>query len=431
MTFTKFTPTVPTGWLAPGGVPRFANGRFLATAINLTTLKSGYLGSADGVAWTPIGYYNEAPTPPPGQSRLYFHSDLAYGNGKYIIAGIDQAQTISTKTSLPLLMVLDESLVPATPTAPAISAQPVATAAVVGRSATLSVTATGTGNTYQWRKDNAAIAGATAATYTIASVTAASAGNYSVVVSNSVGNLTSSVVALSIVTADRAGRLINLSVLTEIAAAGDSFTLGYVVGGANTSGVKPLVIRAAGPSLGALGVPGTLADPKLETFAGTLSTGGNDDWGGSASLTTALAGVGAFAYTGPTSKDAAVSANILSRDNSVAVSGVGPATGKVIAEVYDATPAASFAATTPRLLNVSVRKELGTGLTAGFVLGGTTPTRVLIRVVGPGLAAFGVGGTVADPQLTLFAGSAKIGENNDWGGGADLTAAFTSVGAFA
>jgi hypothetical protein len=68
----------------------------------------------------------------------------------------------------------------------------------------------------------------------------------------------------------------------------------------------------------------------------------------------------------------------------------------------------------------------------GFVLGGSTPTKVLVRAIGPTLGSFGVPGTVADPQLTLFnSSSAKIGENNDWGGTAELTAAFTSVGAFA
>jgi len=228
------------------------------------------------------------------------------------------------------------------------------------------------------------------------------------------------------------GRLINLSILTAIATPGDSFTLGYVVGGAGAVGVKRLVIRAAGPSLGALGVAGTLADPKLELFAGSLKSAENDDWGGSRELTAALLNVGAFAYVSPTSLDSAVDAVISTRDNSVVVSASNAGTGTVIAEVYDATPTASFATITPRLLNVSVRKHLGTGLTAGFVLGGSAPTKVLIRAVGPGLAAFGVPGTVVDPQLTLFNDkSVKLAENNDWLGTAELTAAFASVGAFA
>ena len=49
-----------------------------------------------------------------------------------------------------------------------------------------------------------------------------------------------------------------------------------------------------------------------------------------------------------------------------------------------------------------------------------------------GLAAFGVEGTVVDPQLTLFnSSSTRVDSNDNWGGSAALTAAFASVGAFA
>ena len=233
-------------------------------------------------------------------------------------------------------------------------------------------------------------------------------------------------------TVSTAGRLINLSVLTDLTVPDDKFTLGYVVGGADATGTKPVVLRAVGPSLGAFGVTGTLADPQLETFAGSSSTGGNDNWGGSLSLTTALANVGAFAFALPGSLDSAIANRLSSRDNSVEISSANRGTGKVLAEIYDATPTANFTTTTPRLLNVSVRKHLGSGITAGFVLGGASPTKILIRAVGPGLAAFGVPSTVVDPQLTLFNGqSVKLAENNDWLGTAELTAAFSSVGAFA
>jgi hypothetical protein len=294
------------------------------------------------------------------------------------------------------------------------------------------VTVTGTAPlTYQWRKDGTPILGATTATFTLSSVQPSDAAAYAVVITNPAGSSTSNVAMLG-VTIPNPGRLINLSVLTDIATAGDDFTLGYVVGGNSTSGAKPLVIRAAGPSLGALGVPGTLDDPKLELFARSAKTSENDNWGGSTSLSSALSAVGAFAYTGPASKDAATTASITTRDNSVRVSAAGSGTGAVIAEIYDATPAASFTTATPRLINVSVRKHLGSGLTMGFVVGGATPAKVLVRGIGPTLGAFGVPGTVVDPQLTLFnSSSVKIGENNDWGGTAPLTAAFASVGAFA
>jgi hypothetical protein len=69
-------------------------------------------------------------------------------------------------------------------------------------------------------------------------------------------------------------------------------------------------------------------------------------------------------------------------------------------------------------------------LTAGFVIGGSTPVRVLIRAAGPTLGAFSVAGALADPTLAVYAGKTKIAENNDWGGTAELKAAFHAVNAF-
>ncbi|MSU22956.1 MAG: hypothetical protein EXS32_03945 [Opitutus sp.] len=229
------------------------------------------------------------------------------------------------------------------------------------------------------------------------------------------------------------GRLINLSILTDLAA-GDTFTMGYVVGGANTSGPKALLARAAGPSLAQLGVTGAHTDPKLESFTGAAKLAENDNWGGAVGISTAFAQVGAFAYISADSKDAALfNPAVAPGGNSVVVSGIGNAKGTVIAELYDATPAATVGATTPRLINVSVLKNLGAGLTVGFVIGGGSAKNVLIRAIGPTLGTlFNVGGVENNPQLTLFnASSVKIGENDDWGGTSALTAAFTAVGAFA
>jgi hypothetical protein len=161
----------------------------------------------------------------------------------------------------------------------------------------------------------------------------------------------------------------------------------------------------------------------------------NDDWGGAAGLSAAFASVGAFPYAAGGSKDAAVFNSAFAVGSyTVQVAGTGGA-GIVIAEIYDATPASSFTAATPRLVNVSVLKQIGAGasLTAGFVVGGTGGKQILIRAVGPGLAQLGVGGTMSDPQLTLNQSgvAAAIGANNDWGGGAALATAFTRVGAFA
>lgn len=61
-----------------------------------------------------------------------------------------------------------------------------------GDSTTLTVSAIGVPPlSYQWRKNGSAIAGATGPTYTVANVSAANAGSYDVVVSNSFGSATS------------------------------------------------------------------------------------------------------------------------------------------------------------------------------------------------------------------------------------------------
>ena len=315
-----------------------------------------------------------------------------------------------------------------------LTTQPASQTVKAGQGVSLAVVATGsTALSYQWFKNDIAIAGATNAGFAIGTAQVSDAGNYTVRVSGGGLNVLSSTATLTVtpVVTGPTARLVNLSILTDVATAGDSFTMGYVVGGAGTSGAKPVLIRAAGPSLAPLGVTGFLADPKLELFAGSTRTGENDNWGGTSALTAAFSAVGAFAYINNTSLDAAALVSISAGDNSVRVSASGAGTGTVIAELYDSTPIAGATATTPRLVNVSVLKHLGTGLTAGFVIDGTGAKTVLIRAIGPTIGAtFNVPGVVADPQLTLFSGQTSIGSNDNWGGTAALTAAFGQVGAF-
>lgn len=94
-----------------------------------------------------------------------------------------------------------------------------------------------------------------------------------------------------------------------------------------------------------------------------------------------------------------------------------------------------------QIVNTSVRVQVGTGaniLITGFVIG-STPKTLLFRAVGPGLSAFGVPGTLADPTMTLYSGQTIIGSNNDWGTptgtnaatAASITQASAAAGAFA
>jgi uncharacterized protein (TIGR02145 family) len=83
-------------------------------------------------------------------------------------------------------------------TAPTITTQPVGQTVSVGQTATFSISATGTATlTYQWRKAGAAIAGATAASYTTPAVTAGdNLSQFTCTVYNGCGNVTSAAAAL-------------------------------------------------------------------------------------------------------------------------------------------------------------------------------------------------------------------------------------------
>ncbi|WP_298739227.1 PQQ-dependent sugar dehydrogenase [uncultured Chitinophaga sp.] len=83
--------------------------------------------------------------------------------------------------------------------APAITTQPQNISVPQGQTATFRVTATGNpAPGYQWRKDGVNIQGATAASYSITNVQPSHAGQYSVVVSNSAGSVTSGNATLTV-----------------------------------------------------------------------------------------------------------------------------------------------------------------------------------------------------------------------------------------
>ena len=88
--------------------------------------------------------------------------------------------------------------VSATAVKAAIESQPVNLSVVVGETAKFSVTATGTSLSYQWKKNGTDISGATSNPYTIAATTMADGGAYSVVVTNSLGTVTSNDATLTV-----------------------------------------------------------------------------------------------------------------------------------------------------------------------------------------------------------------------------------------
>ncbi len=86
----------------------------------------------------------------------------------------------------------------AAPVAPVITSQPSSRSVVAGGSVTLAVGASGApAPSYQWRKNGSNLAGANTATYVVGGIQAGGTDSYDVVVSNSVGSVTSTAATVS------------------------------------------------------------------------------------------------------------------------------------------------------------------------------------------------------------------------------------------
>jgi outer membrane protein assembly factor BamB/subtilisin family serine protease len=313
-----------------------------------------------------------------------------------------------------------------------ITTQPSALAVSIGSAFTLTVGASGPGTlTYQWLLGGSPIAGATGASYSVAAATAANAGTYTVTVTSGGTSVTSAAVTVT-VSAATSGHLVNLSARANVGTGSNILIAGFVIGG---SGSKSMLLRGIGPALAAapFNVSGALAQPQLtliDTATNTTVTTGTA-WGGTAALQDAFTAVGAFSL--PTgSADAAVLETLSAGTYTSEVAGVDGTQGVALAEIYDADPNSTSAS----LLNISARADVGTGaniLIAGFVIEGSQPAQVLLRGIGPTLAAapFNITGALTQPQIQLVDSAGNVLQTNaGWGGTTALQSAFTQVGAF-
>lgn len=284
-----------------------------------------------------------------------------------------------------------------------------------GEPVTLRLSSAGRDLTYQWKRDGGAIPGATDATYSIAQASANDMGFYTVVVGNT-ESLSESQPATLIVTSPGRSQLVNLSTRGRIPAGG-ALTLGLTLQG---PAPKQVLVRGVGPTLGRFGVGEYLPDPILVLTA--TDTGRviaeNIDWPNSVALADAHWRTGAFPLN-PSSRDAAMVASLPSSPNcnyTLRITGADPGSaGLVLGEVYDLHGPDSAT----RLIGLSVLGEVDRhqeSLTPGFTIEGRAAKRLLIRAVGPGLAAFGVPNTCADPHLAVVPAALPrtLAQNDDW-----------------
>ncbi|MEO7724960.1 MAG: peptidylprolyl isomerase [Chthoniobacterales bacterium] len=204
-------------------------------------------------------------------------------------------------------------------------------------------------------------------------------------------------------------RAANISTRLQVGAGDDALIGGFIISGTAS---KRVIVRAIGPSLA--GVPNALANPTLELRDGTGALiASNDQWefatnkrdimnsglvpsdpNESAILTTIPATSSGSAYT-------------------AIVRSVTGTAGIGLVEVYDldAGPGAS-------LLNISTRGNVETGdnvMIGGFIVAGNGSQQVLVRAIGPSLAAQGVANPLSDPTLTLYdAQGTELDFNDNW-----------------
>jgi len=175
-------------------------------------------------------------------------------------------------------------------------------------------------------------------------------------------------------------------------------------------------------AVGTSSVSYTIIGPTGDAFVATVTPSGTD------------AGKGTVDSTGNVA---------VTTDNNLTVSGTvsGGSSIQITAAKSGSTPTTFSGGATDthaeRLINISTRAIAGAGdstLIAGFAISGNQPKQVLIRGIGPGLAAFGVGGTIANPQVKVYQGQTIVAQNSGWSTSPDaaaIAAAAQKVGAFA
>lgn len=378
-------------------------------------------------------------------------------------------------------------------TAPILTALPESQTAFAGDAVSFSVAATAVpAPTYQWRRNGTALAGATSATLTLRSAVAADAGRYEVVVTNTLGSVTSPAATLTVTTPDFSG--FYRGTLPAAAGAAEDSTFVLMVRANRSAVFMGQLAGGGGAVLAALDLTVDLAGSftrvvsagaRSATLRGRVMPGGEvsgtiDELGVTvrgalvprSETAAASAGLYHFALPGsaaargsllvnPAGHGFLVVANGLATD---AGSGVlasdgrlpittstaipfelriasGVLTGTVRAGGTTATISGAIETLAGRehLTNLSVRSQtqVAAPLITGFVIGGTTPKQVLIRAAGPaiGQAPFNVPGALGDPTLQVFRGNTAIAQNDDWNtpaaNGTAVAAAAAQSGAFA
>src|SRR5437667_3697901 len=167
-------------------------------------------------------------------------------NASHTLSAIAKDAAGNSTTSAGVTVTVNNA--PATP--PSITTQPVNQTVTAGQTARFAVVAAGTAPLgYQWQKNGASIAGATAASYTTPATTTADSGaTFRVVVSNSAGTVTSSAATLT-VNADTTAPTVPAG-LSATAASSSQINLAWTASTDLDSGVTGYKVSRVGTQIG-------------------------------------------------------------------------------------------------------------------------------------------------------------------------------------
>jgi hypothetical protein len=324
---------------------------------------------------------------------------------------------------------------------PSVSAEPVYTSLANGSTVALRGSVFGTGPlTYEWLAlDGQPLpADHYAPELSLSPFRHALFGRYQLKVIGPGGGVLSNVVDLSI-PANAGPYLVNLSGRAHTGQGEDMVTAGLVT---KTDGGKVVgaLVRGVGPTLLSLGVKEAMANPAIDVFnrAGTL-VANNDQWAANPETAAIGARVGAFPLE--PGFDAALQYAFPNGVSTMMLKDQGMGEGVGMLEIYQSDTPTDAA----HLRNLSLRARTAPGdsvAVAGFViadpLGFGRSARLLLRAVGPTLAAQGISRPLENPVLDVFnAKGERVASNDDWAVGntsgdqATLAAAMATVGAFA
>ena len=219
-----------------------------------------------------------------------------------------------------------------------------------------------------------------------------------------------------------AAQAINLSTRMRVQTGDNVGIGGFIIAG---SAPKHVLLRAIGPSLTQFGVPNALGDPVLELHGPAgFATVTNNNWQDDPAQAALILASG----LAPTNNlESAIDASLNPGAYTAVVNGNNDSLGVALVEVYDLSQAIPA-----QLANISTRAFVSTGdniVIAGFVLGNNSGNdRVILRGIGPSLAAVGVANVLADPTLELRDNNGTLlMANNNWqddpAQAAELTAA--------